>query len=56
MPLSRVQEFQTAFLAYIDSSFSQLRKNLADQKALTPEIEAELKKALLEFKSRVWKK
>jgi F-type H+/Na+-transporting ATPase subunit alpha len=54
--LNRVQEFQTAFLAYIDSSYSGLRKNLADQKALTPELEAELKKALLEFKSRVWKK
>jgi F-type H+-transporting ATPase subunit alpha len=56
IPLSRVQEFQTAFLAYIDSSKADLRKNLADQKNLTPELEGELKAALSEFKSRVWKK
>jgi F-type H+-transporting ATPase subunit alpha len=56
VPLARVQEFQNAFLAYIDSSYSELRKNLAEQKTLTPEFEAELKKALLDFKSRVWKK
>jgi F-type H+-transporting ATPase subunit alpha len=54
--LNRVQEFQNAFLAFIDSTYSGLRKNLAEQKVLTPEFEAELKKALLDFKSRVWKK
>jgi F-type H+-transporting ATPase subunit alpha len=56
VPLNRVQEFQTGFLAFIDSSYSDLRKKLADQKNLTPELEGELKKALGEFKSRVWKK
>jgi F-type H+-transporting ATPase subunit alpha len=56
VPLNRVQEFQTGFLAFIDSSYSDLRKNLADQKNLTPELEGELKKALGDFKSRVWKK
>jgi F-type H+/Na+-transporting ATPase subunit alpha len=56
VPLNRVGEFQSAFLAFIDSSYSALRKNLADQKNLTPELEGELKKALAEFKSRTWKK
>ncbi len=56
VPLNRIQEFQTAFLAYVDSSYSDLRKNLADQKNLTPELEDQLKKALADFKSRVWKK
>ena len=56
VPISRVQEFQSAFLAFIDNSYSALRKNLAEQKTLAPEFEADLKKALLEFKSRVWKK
>jgi len=56
VPIIRVQDFQNTFLAFIDSNYSGLRKNLADQKTLTPEFEADLKKALLEFKSRVWKK
>jgi F-type H+-transporting ATPase subunit alpha len=56
VPLARVQEFQNAFLAFVDTSYPTLRKNLADQKTLTPEIEADLKKSLLEFKSRAWKK
>jgi F-type H+-transporting ATPase subunit alpha len=56
VPVSRVQEFQTAFLAFIDSSYASLRASLADQKTLTDEFTEQLKKALLEFKSRVWKK
>ena len=56
VPVNRVQEFQTGFLGFVDSSFADLRKNLAEQKNLTPELEAELKKALADYKSRVWKK
>ena len=56
VPVNRVGEFQTEFLKYVDGNFADLRKNLAEQKNLTPELETELKKALADFKSKVWKK
>jgi F-type H+-transporting ATPase subunit alpha len=56
IPLHRVQEFQTALLAYVDSSAPDLRKSLADKKELTAEIEATLKKVLADFKAKGWKK
>src|SRR5438034_224533 len=43
VPVSRVQEFQNAFLKYIDTSASQMRQDLGDRKELTSEIEAQLK-------------
>ncbi len=54
--MARVQEFQDQLLQFVDSSFSSLRENLATKKEMTADIEADLKKALGEFKSRVWKK
>src|SRR5438034_1724533 len=56
VPVSRVQEFQNAFLKYIDTSASQMRQDLGDRKELTSEIEAQLKQALDDFKKTVWKK
>jgi F-type H+-transporting ATPase subunit alpha len=56
VPVARVQEWQNKFLSFVDTSYSGLRKSLADKKELTSDLEAELKKALTEFKSRMWTK
>ncbi|GIW75281.1 MAG: ATP synthase subunit alpha 2 [Phycisphaerae bacterium] len=54
VPVSRISEFQDSFLAYFagNPTYAQL----ADKKELTDEIESGLKKALEEFKARIWKK
>src|ERR1700742_2727953 len=49
VPLNRVQEFQTAFLQYVDASASGLRQQLAEKKELSEEIENQLKQALTDF-------
>jgi F-type H+-transporting ATPase subunit alpha len=54
--ISRVQEFQTAFLKYVDSSAPSLRQDLAQKKELTKEIEAELRNIITEFKAKAWRK
>jgi F-type H+/Na+-transporting ATPase subunit alpha len=54
--VARVQEFQSALLAYVDSSAADFRKELAGKKELTSDMEASLKKILTDFKSRTWKK
>ena len=56
VPVSRVGEFQTGFLEYFAASFSQIANDLETKKELTDEVETGLKKALDEYKSRVWKK
>jgi len=56
VPLARIAEFQTAFLAYVDANAQTLRTNLAERKELSADIEADLKKALEDFKTRIWKK
>jgi F-type H+/Na+-transporting ATPase subunit alpha len=56
IPIPRVQEFQSAFLSYVDASAAELRSDLASKAEMTPDIEAKLKQALNDFKSRVWKK
>jgi F-type H+-transporting ATPase subunit alpha len=56
VPIARIQEFQAAFLTYVDTSAEQLGKGLAETKELTAEYEGLLKQALNDFKSRVWKK
>ena len=56
VPVNRVQEFQTAFLQYVDASAVDLRRQLADKKELTPDLENQLKQVLNTFKSSVWKK
>ena len=56
VPVNRVQEFQGAFLQYVDASAANLRSGLANKKELSGELEGELKKVLKDFKSTVWKK
>jgi F-type H+-transporting ATPase subunit alpha len=56
VPVNRVQEFQNEFLSYIDTSASDLRKQLAEKKELSADIETKLKQAIGEFKERIWKK
>jgi F-type H+-transporting ATPase subunit alpha len=56
VPLNRVQEFQNAFLGYVDTSVPDLRRDLAEKRELTDDIESRLKQALSDFKSRAWTK
>jgi F-type H+-transporting ATPase subunit alpha len=56
VPITRVQEFQNAFLQYIDASYANMRQQLASKKELSSETENQLKEALKAFKSSVWKK
>jgi F-type H+-transporting ATPase subunit alpha len=56
VPISRIQEFQTALLAYVDSAGAEMRKNLAEKKELTADLENQLKQLLKDFKEKVWKK
>ena len=56
VPLNRIGEFQTAFLSYVDANSANLRKNLADKKDLTDDLEGQLKQALTDFKAKAWKK
>ncbi len=56
VPLTRIDEFQNALLAYIDANAAAVPANLASKKDLTDEIEGQLKQALSDFKSKVWKK
>src|SRR5829696_8737528 len=55
-PINRIQEFQNAFLGYVDTSASQLREGLASKPELSEDIENRLKQALTDFKSKGWKK
>ncbi len=54
VPVNRIAEFQDAFLGYFagNAAYAQL----SEKKELTDEVEGGLKKALEEFKARVWKK
>jgi F-type H+-transporting ATPase subunit alpha len=56
VPLARIQEFQSKFLSYVDSSGAALRQGLGQKKELTDDLEKQLKQALDDFKSKVWKK
>jgi F-type H+/Na+-transporting ATPase subunit alpha len=56
IPIPRVQEFQTAFLAFIDATASDFRNELAAKGELTADLEGKLKQALTDFKSKGWKK
>ena len=56
VPLNRIQEFQTKFLAYVDASAADMKRALMETKDLSDETETKLKQALNDFKSKVWKK
>ncbi len=55
VPVNKVLDFQNKFLAYVDQSAPDLRKDLAEKKELSKEIEDKLKKTLADFKSKAWK-
>jgi F-type H+-transporting ATPase subunit alpha len=55
VPVNKVLEFQNKFLAYVDQSAADLRKDLAEKKELSADIEARLKKTLTDFKAKAWK-
>ncbi len=54
--ITRISEFQDAFLAYLASSHPAVLTDLDAKKEVTDDIESNLKKAIDEYKSRVWKK
>jgi F-type H+/Na+-transporting ATPase subunit alpha len=56
VPVARVQEFQSAFLQFVDSSAAGLRKAISDKRELTDDLENQLKGALNDFKQKIWKK
>jgi F-type H+-transporting ATPase subunit alpha len=56
VPVNRVQEFQNAFVQYVDTSAADFRQSLAEKKELNDEAEKRLKEILSEFKTKVWKK
>src|SRR5215218_3703891 len=55
VPVNRVQEFQNAFLTFVDSSAPAVRQSLQSKPELTKELEGRLKTALSDFKSKSWK-
>jgi len=55
VPLSRIFEFQTEFLKFVDTNAADMRRALADKKELTADIEAKLKQTLVDFKAKAWK-
>jgi F-type H+-transporting ATPase subunit alpha len=55
VPVNKVLAFQNAFLAYVDQSAADLRKDLAEKKELSADIEGRLKQALSDFKAKAWK-
>src|SRR6184192_1407965 len=56
VPVNRVQEFQNAFLTYVDASAPTLRDGLAAKPELPDDVEGQLKQALTDFKAKAWKK
>src|SRR5687767_8305058 len=56
VPVTRVQEFQTAFLKFVQTQHAQLEKTLEQKKEMTDDLEKQLKDALADFKANTWKK
>ena len=55
VPVNKVLDFQNKFLQYVDQSAPDLRKNLAEKKELSSDIESSLKQTLADFKSKAWR-
>src|SRR3954470_24649987 len=54
VPVNRVQEFQNDFLTFVDQRSADVRRDLAEKKELTEDIENRLKQALTDFKATGW--
>jgi F-type H+-transporting ATPase subunit alpha len=50
VPVEKVSAFENAFYKFMVNSHPEIGKKIADEKQLKPETEAELKKAIAEFK------
>jgi F-type H+-transporting ATPase subunit alpha len=50
VPVEKVSAFENAFYKFMLNSHPEIGKKIADEKQLKPETEAELKKAIAEFK------
>ena len=55
VPVNKVLDFQNKFLAYVDQSAADLRKDLSEKKEMSADIESRLKQTLADFKSKSWK-
>ena len=55
VPVSRVLEFQNAFLKYVDTSAADVRATLSEKKAMDADLEAKIKATLTDFKKKAWK-
>ena len=55
VPLSRVREFESTLMTFIDQRYNELRTTLREKKDLK-EVEGKLKEALEAFKSSAWTK
>jgi F-type H+-transporting ATPase subunit alpha len=56
VPLNRVAEFQSELLKFLATGGADVTRELREKKDMTPEVEAKLKAALVDFKGKVWKK
>jgi len=56
VPLSRVAEFQSSLLTYVQTAAPDLLTEIAQKKELTDDIEKQLKQAISDFRAKVWKK
>jgi F-type H+/Na+-transporting ATPase subunit alpha len=56
IPISRIGEFQTAFLAFVDGTAADFRAELAAKGELNADSEGKLKQVLADFKGKSWKK
>jgi F-type H+-transporting ATPase subunit alpha len=56
VPVARIGEWQSGFLDYAAASHTQTMTDLGTKKEITDDIETGLKKALDEYKGRVWKR
>jgi F-type H+-transporting ATPase subunit alpha len=56
VPLNRVREFETGFLAFMTEQKGKVRDELREKKEFTPELKSAVRGALEEFKKNVFSK
>jgi F-type H+-transporting ATPase subunit alpha len=49
IPLDQMRRWQLALVRFIETSFSEIGKDISDKKLLTPETQAKLRNALEQF-------
>ncbi|MEK7673224.1 MAG: F0F1 ATP synthase subunit alpha [Patescibacteria group bacterium] len=53
VPVAKVRDYEEKLYTYIEAKYPNIFKDLVEKKEITPEIEADIKKALGEFNSEV---